>query len=60
MFKVDIQKIGKISSFGQKEWLEICANIFRDGVAEMKKNASCFKFLFHLKNNKVTFFEIEK
>ena len=32
----------KISWFGQKEWLEICAIFFTYGVEEMMRNASCF------------------
>ena len=40
----------KISQFGQKEWLEICALFFKDGVEDMMSNASCFIILFHANN----------
>ena len=41
----------KISQFGQKEWLEICAMVFpKDGVEEMTRIASYFIILFHVSN----------
>ena len=32
----------KIRCFSQKEWLEICAIFFRDGVEELMRNAKLF------------------
>lgn len=48
--KVEKQKTKNISCSGQKEWLELCAIIFRDGVEKMTGNASCFVTLFHEHN----------
>jgi hypothetical protein len=43
----EIQKTVKVRWFCQKEWPEICAIIFEDGVLEkMMRNASCFILLF--------------
>jgi hypothetical protein len=36
--KVEKWKTLKISSFGKKEWLEICAIFSKDGVEEMMKS----------------------
>jgi hypothetical protein len=44
----------KISGFNQKEWLEIRATFFIDGVEEMMRNAGCSEILFHV-NNLVAF-----
>jgi hypothetical protein len=40
----------KTSSFGgQKEWLEICAMFYKDGVEEIMRNASYFVVFFLVK-----------
>ena len=52
--KVDIWKTLKIRWIGLKEWLAIRAIVFRDGVEEMMRNASCFIILF-LNNNYLHF-----
>ena len=46
--KVDVRKVMKTSRFGHKEWLEICAMLFGDGVEDKIKYASCFVTLFPL------------
>jgi hypothetical protein len=34
--------------YNQKQWLEICAIFFRDGVEEMMRNTSCFIIVLHV------------
>jgi protein associated with RNAse G/E len=48
--KVDIWKTMKISFLDHKEWLEICAILFKDGVEEMMRNASSFVILLPINN----------
>ena len=42
MFKVEDLKEVTISGFNLKEWLGICALLFKDGAEEMMRNANCF------------------